>query len=222
LQLPDWPEAAVASVAQAQQLPEATSTSWYVLIGKHAEPWSLCYAHIVTEKFKDGTYVEAQQAESAKREQDVKCKLLPLTDFEQLAKDQCDEAQESLKIVRELEEKRLKVAGATSLSTAEAKAESACSGLRPRYAGGTGGCTMAIKATEMSQVLTVTKRLGPYPTAALAQQALLMLHRTRDPLIRHNDKTVRALNWLASKKGQVTKRWVNLIGAAMDRRQAST
>ena len=58
-----------ASAAKAEPLTDASNR--YVLIGKHSESWSLCYANIVAEKFKDATYVEAEAAESAKAEVDV-------------------------------------------------------------------------------------------------------------------------------------------------------
>jgi hypothetical protein len=56
------------SVSAAQSQPLTEASSWYVLVGKHTEPSSLCYANIVAEKFRDGTYVEAEAAESARRD----------------------------------------------------------------------------------------------------------------------------------------------------------
>jgi hypothetical protein len=159
------------SVAQAQPLPDAPS--WYVLIGKHSEPWSLCYANIVAEKFKDGTYVEAELAESAKRDENVQCKLIPPTADEKKIQEACDKALESEKLARERFEKREQVAGAMSLSDAKANARSACRYVRlPRVAGGSASCVIARTKFERSQVLTVTKRLGPYPTAGRAADEL--------------------------------------------------
>lgn len=160
-----------ASAAQSQSL--ADVSSWYVLIGKHSEPWSLCYANVVTEKFKDGTYVEAEAAERAKRDEDVQCKLIPPAVDEKQAQEECNEALESLKRTRERIEKREKVAGADPLSDIDARARYACGKVRiPRVVGGFARCSAARKDTERSQVLTVTKRLGPYSIADRAADAL--------------------------------------------------
>jgi hypothetical protein len=163
------------SVSAAQSQPLAEASSRYVLIGKHSETWSLCYANIVAEKFKDGAYVEAEVAESAKRDQDVQCKPMPheADVLEKEAQEQCDEAQESAKRAAERFEKRGQVPGVEPLSDAMGRVISACNPVRsPRLAGGQQGCLFAIKNLERSQVLTVTKRLGPYPTEDRAADEL--------------------------------------------------
>ena len=160
-----------ASTAQSQALADASI--WYVLIGKHSEPWSLCYANVVAEQFKDGTFVEAAVEESAKQDEDVQCKLIPPTADEKKAQEECDEAQESEKRARERIERREHVAGAEPLSDVVAHARDACRYVRlPRVAGGGARCSIATANLERSQVLTVTKRLGPYPTARRAADEL--------------------------------------------------
>jgi len=153
-----------ASAAQSQPL--ADGSSWYVLTGKHSEPWSLCYANVVAEKFKDGTYVEAEAAESAERDKDVQCKPIPYTPnfFEKMAQEECDKAQERAR----------KIKGGEQAAGAElSDIWRACRNVpRPRYVGGAGKCLSAITELKRSQVLTVTKRLGPYPTAVQATDEL--------------------------------------------------
>ena len=165
--------AVMFSASATQSQPLADASSWYVLMGKHREPWSLCYANVVAEKFKDGTYVEAEAAESANRNKDVQCKLIPPTADEKQAQEECDEALKDLKL-RE-SEKPGEAAGVEPLSKTEARADYACQKLGigiPRVAGGLQRCVTARWAVERSQVLTVTKRLGPYPTADQAADAL--------------------------------------------------
>jgi len=170
-----------ASAAQAQPLTDASSR--YVIIGKHSESWSLCYANIVAEKFKDGTYVEAEVAESAKADEDVQCKLIPpRTEIEKEAQKRCDEAQKSQDLARERIEKRLKRAGIDPASEEGTKqlltglsverTSSACRNVPlPRPVGGA-QCYRARAEVKRSQILTVTKRLGPYPTADRAADEL--------------------------------------------------
>jgi hypothetical protein len=164
--------AAMFSASAAQSQPLADASSWYVLIGTHSEPWSLCYANIVAEKFKDGTYVEAEVAESAKRDVDVQCKLKPPTDDEKRIQEECDMARQSEKRAREKIEKRERAAGVDPLSEVEARARNACRYERlPRTVGGA-ACRIAIAELERTKLLTVTKRLGPYPTADRAVEEL--------------------------------------------------
>src|SRR5271165_5549837 len=135
--------AVMFSASAAQSQPLADASSWYVLIGKHSEPWSLCYANIVAEKFKDGTYVEAEAAESAKRDEDIQCKVMPPTDEEKTAQKECDDAKKSEAEARDMFEKGIHAAGGQSLSDAEKSTHAACINVSPfpKFAGRLGGCT---------------------------------------------------------------------------------
>jgi hypothetical protein len=169
-----------ASAAKAEPLTDASNR--YVLIGKHSESWSLCYANIVAEKFKDATYVEAEAAESAKAEVDVQCKPAPPRDWlEKEAQKSCDEAQKQ-NLARQRSEARQKRANSDPASEggieqllpgmSVERTSDPCRYAPPTRPVGGGRCYSAAAEVKRSQVLTVTNRLGPYPTADRAADDL--------------------------------------------------